>query len=82
MELALPDGRAARRLRDGIRGRVGFGRRLVAFSPASPPIAFDPARSGLEITDRALMIGGDVASRHVSAILRALDEGKRQIELR
>ncbi|MEC7522404.1 MAG: suppressor of fused domain protein [Myxococcota bacterium] len=79
--IALPHGRAARRLENGIRGRVGFGRRLVAVSQHSPPIVFDPAATGTRATQRELVIGGDTTSPHVAAILTALDAGHGEVGL-
>lgn len=79
----LPKGRAARRLSAALRGRVGFNRRLVAFSMKAPPIVFEPEQApGLQVTQKALMVGGGLAGAHVAAIVQALARDAASVELR
>lgn len=71
----LPTGAGANRLRRGLQNRAGFGRRLIAFSMRSPPIAFLPEVQGARATPRAFEIGTD----HVTALLMALRGGDTRI---
>lgn len=75
----LPQGRGAERLREAITNRVGFGRRLGAYSRTSPIIAFEPGRTGVEVLRDALVVGGDLDAPFVRALLAALDAGERRI---
>jgi hypothetical protein len=80
IEIALPaQGRAADRLREAICGRVGFGRRLAAFSRSSPMIAFEPAGPQLEVFNDALVLGGDMDAPIIRAMLAALDAGQPRL---
>lgn len=76
VEIALPQGRAADRLREAIYGRVGFGRRLAAFSRVrSPMIAFDPAAPEVEVFQDALVLGGGLDAPIIRALVGALEDG-------
>jgi hypothetical protein len=77
--IELPRGRGADRLREALCGRVGFGRRLGAFSRSSPIIAFEPDREGIDVLEDALVIGGDLDSPAIRALLAALDAGDPQV---
>jgi hypothetical protein len=78
----LPGGRAADgvRLRDALLGRVGFGRRLGAFSRTAPNmIAFEPERPGVEVRGNILVVGGGLEAPPLQALLEALDAGQRRV---
>jgi len=80
--LHLPRGQAARRLLDALQGRLGFGRRLVAFSMAAPPVVFTPGPHEVRITPRALELSGDLAGGALLALLAALRDGRSTLDLR
>ena len=80
--IELPQGRGADRLRAAIFGRVGFGRRLGAFSRRSPMIAFEPEGSGVEVLDRALVIRGNLDAPAVRGLLWALQAGDARVVFR
>lgn len=77
--IELPQGRAADRMREAICGRVGFGRRLGAFSASSPMIAFEPEATGVEIFQDALVLGGALDAPPVRALIGALDAGEPRL---
>ncbi len=80
--LQLPEGRAATRFASAIAGRVGFGRRLAAFSMKAPPLLFDPATpEGLKVTQQGVTIGGGKGSRVVEALTQALAAKRSSVEL-
>lgn len=74
----LPKAPRAWRLQNGIQNRAGFGRRLVAFCPRSPPIAFLPELTGVRATPRALELGADLAGP-AGALLSALRTGDARV---
>jgi suppressor of fused-like protein len=82
IEIELPAGRAADRLREAICGRVGFGRRLVAISRSSPAIAFVPDAPPIQLSDDALIFGGDMTAPMIRTLLAALDAGQSQLLIR
>ncbi|MEZ4252236.1 MAG: hypothetical protein R3B99_28830 [Polyangiales bacterium] len=81
MLFALPTGRAAARLIAGIRGRLGFGRNLAAFSMQG---AADDLRSGAAagVTPgpRGVVIGGGLDGP-AGLLLAALERGERSVRL-
>jgi len=77
--IELPHGRGAERLREALCGRIGFGRRLGALSRTSPMIAFEPQQHGIKVFRDALMIGGDLDSPTLRALLAAIDAGERHL---
>lgn len=82
VHVELPQGQAAKRLLDGVQGRVGFGRRLAAFSMRGPPILFEPSAQGVQPTRQGLVIGGDLSSGPAVALVMALRGGERAVVLR
>ncbi|MCB9618705.1 MAG: suppressor of fused domain protein [Sandaracinus sp.] len=78
---ALPTGRAAARLSAGIRGRLGFGRNLAAFSMQGPPTIFDPAQPpSVTPGPRGVVIGGGL-NGPAGLLLAALERGERSVRL-
>lgn len=71
----LPKGPAAKRLLDGLTHRVGFGRRLLAFSMRSPPVVFLPGPAEVRPTPRALELQGDLETGPIGAVVTALRQG-------
>ncbi len=82
VRVELPVGQGAKRLLDGIQGRVGFGRRLAAISMRSPPILFEPSASGVQPTRQGLVLGGDLSTGAAVGLVMALRGGDRTIVLR
>lgn len=76
---SLPSGRAAKRLLDGLQGRVGFGRKLHAISLHAPPVLFDPSLPPrvVEAGPRGLVLGGTMEQGPVASLVSALRRGDR-----
>jgi len=81
VRIALPQGPAARRASNAIRGRIGFGRKLIAFSTVAPPITFVPGPAGMDITPQGLVLVGELASPPISMIVDALTSGAPSVDL-
>jgi hypothetical protein len=81
VRIALPQGPAARQALNAIRGRIGFGRKLVAFSSVGPPITFVPGPAGMDVTAQGLELTGDLASPPISMIVEALSSGAPSVDL-
>lgn len=81
VRIELPVGQAAKRLLDGLRGRVGFGRRLAAISMRSPPILFEPSAAGVQPTRQGLVLGGDLSTGPAVGLVMALRGGDREVVL-
>ena len=81
VRIVLPQGPAARRALDAMRGRIGFGRKLIAFSTVSSPITFTPGPAGMDITPQGLEIFGDLATPPVSMIAEALAAGAPSVDV-
>jgi hypothetical protein len=75
VRVEVPCGAAAQRLLDGINGRIGHGRRLVAISRRSPPIELLPGAPGIEVLPRALRLVGDVRQGPIAAVVAAAHSG-------
>ena len=71
VHIEIPFGAAAKRLVDGIHGRLGFGRRLIAVSPRSQPIEFLPGEPAIEVTPRGLRLVGGIDDGPVADVLEA-----------
>jgi Suppressor of fused protein (SUFU) len=81
VRILLPQGPAARQALNAIRGRIGFGRKLVAFSSAGAPITFVPGPAGMDITQQGLEVAGDLASPPISTIVDGLSSGAPSVDL-
>ncbi|MFT3712074.1 MAG: suppressor of fused domain protein [Archangium sp.] len=82
VELHLPESKqGAERFANALRGRVGFGRKLVAFSMHAPPIVFTPGVAQVVLTERSLEIGGDLSAGAPAQILSALLAGEASVRL-
>ena len=71
LRVQVPCGRAARRLLDGIHGRIGFQRPLLMMSRRSPPIELLPGEAGIQILPNVLRLAGSVESGPIGAIVSA-----------
>jgi hypothetical protein len=81
VRISLPQGPAAREALNAIRGRVGFGRKLVAFSSVGPPITFVPGPAGMDVTPSGLELTGDLTSPPISMIVEGLTSGAPSVDL-
>ncbi|MEO8841246.1 MAG: suppressor of fused domain protein [Kofleriaceae bacterium] len=81
VRIMLPQGPSARRVVDAMRGRIGFGRKLVAFSTVAPPITFVPGAPGMDVTAQGLELSGELASPPISMIVDALTSGAPSVDL-
>ena len=66
---------------NAMRGRIGFGRKLVAFSTVAPPITFVPGPAGMDVTPHGLELTGELASPPISMIVDALSSGAPSVDL-
>lgn len=81
VRILLPQGPAAQRALGALRGRIGFGRKLVAFSTQAPPITFTPGPAGIDVTPQGLELVGDLASPPISMIVEALAAGAPAVDV-
>lgn len=81
VRIMLPQGPAARRVLSAMRGRIGFGRKLVAFSTLAPTITFVPGTPGMDITQQGLELAGDLASPPISMVVDALTSGAPSVDI-
>jgi len=77
---ATPAGRE--RLMNALVGRVGFGRRLVAFTAGAPPIEFSLGSGPSSAQPRSIEVTGDLKQGDAAEVLRALRAGERIASLR
>jgi hypothetical protein len=80
LQIQLPSGQAAKRLLDALRGRVGFGRPLLAVSSSSPPIEFVPGEPSVHV-GRALRLSGDLETGPIAALIAAVIAGASVLPL-
>jgi hypothetical protein len=82
VRIALPPaGPAAQRVLNALRGRLGFGRKLIAYSTVATPITFTPGPPGIDSTQQGLELVGDLASPPISMLVEALTAGAPSVEL-
>lgn len=81
--VALPRTPASReRLQNALQGRVGFNRRLVAFSPGGAQLVFEPAAPGVSVGARgAVVVGGSLAAGPAARVFDALRSGAASVTL-
>jgi len=75
IRILVPHGQAAKRLVDGIRGRLGFGKALLAFSRRSAPIELLPGPPSVRLTSRSLQLHGDIGQGPIAMVLQAAQVG-------
>jgi hypothetical protein len=81
VRIALPQGPGAQRVLNAMRGRIGFKRKLVAFSTVATPITFVPGAPGIDVTPQGLELVGDLASPPISMVVDALTSGAPSVDL-
>jgi hypothetical protein len=81
VRIALPQGPEAQRALAALRGRIGFSRKLIAFSAVSPPITFTPGQAGIDVTPNGLELVGDLTSPPISMVVEALVAGAPSVDL-
>ena len=81
ISIDLPQGPAAWRALEALKGRVGHNRKLIAFSTVSSPISFVPGAPGMEVTANGLELSGDMTSPPISLVIAALTNGAPSIDL-
>lgn len=83
VSVALPKSAAAReRLVNGLRGRVGFGRRLVAVSATGAQLMFEPQQSKVTIGPRgAVIVGGSLTEGPAAKFFDAVKSGAANVTL-
>jgi hypothetical protein len=81
VRIALPQGPAAARALDAIRGRVGFGRKLVAYSAFAPPITFASGTPAMELSPSGLELFGDLTTPPIALVVEALHAGAPFVDL-
>jgi hypothetical protein len=80
VRITLPQGPVAQRALNALRGRVGFGRKLVAFGTTAP-ITFVPGPAGMDITAQGLELAGELTTPPISMIVDALQAGAPYLDL-
>jgi len=81
VRVMLPQGPAAQRVQNALRGRIGFGRKLIAFSTIASPITFTPGPSGMDVTPNGLELVGDMQTPPISMVAEALAAGASYVDL-
>jgi hypothetical protein len=81
VRIELPQGPAAQRALAALRGRIGHGRRLIAYSTLSSQITFSPGPPGMEVSATGLDLAGDLTGPPISMIVDALTAGAPFVEL-
>ncbi len=75
-----PTGRE--RFANALLGRVGFGRRLVAFGAGAPPLEFSLREGPSRAAGRSVEIAGNLKQGDAAEVMRALRAGERIASLR
>ena len=81
LRIQLPQGSGMVRALNAIRGRLGFGRKLVAFSQVGAPITFAPGTPDMNITPQVVELTGDLTTPPIATILAALEAGAAYVDL-
>ena len=71
IHVLIPNGAGAKRLVDGMRGRLGFGKSLLAFSRKSAPIELLPGSPAVRLTARSLQLQGDLTHGPIAMLFAA-----------